>query len=80
MDKKRLTLSQAAKYVGVHPKTLQRLDRECVLKAKRTSTNRRYYTLQDMKNFKENRKSHAKKVLIKEITQAVEKYNGRMES
>ena len=37
-------LGQFAKLIGVHPKTLQRYDRENILKANRTDTNRRYYT------------------------------------
>ena len=33
-----------AKLIGVHIKTLQKWDREGVLKAHRTPTNRRFYT------------------------------------
>ena len=36
--------SEFAKLVGVSVKTLQRWDREGILKANRTLTNRRYYT------------------------------------
>jgi putative resolvase len=38
------TVSQFAKRVGVVVKTLQRWDRQGILKARRTITNRRYYT------------------------------------
>lgn len=36
--------SDFAELLNVSVKTLQRWDRENILKAKRTSTNRRYYT------------------------------------
>lgn len=41
---RRYTLSEFAELINVHPKTLQRLDRNSVLVASRTITNRRYYT------------------------------------
>ena len=37
-----------AKLAGVSVKTLQRWDREGILRAKRTPTNRRYYTQGDL--------------------------------
>ncbi len=40
--------SEFANKVGVCVKTLQRWDREGTLKAKRTATNRRYYTEEDL--------------------------------
>jgi putative resolvase len=42
------TISQFAKKVGVAVKTLQRWDREGRLIARRTLTNRRYYTDEDL--------------------------------
>jgi len=44
----RLTLRQACEYAGVHPKTLQRLDREGKLPAQRTNTGRRWYAPSDL--------------------------------
>lgn len=41
------TVSQFAKKLGVAIKTLQRWDRQGILKARRTLTNRRYYTDED---------------------------------
>ena len=41
-----------AELLGVSVKTLQRWDRENVLKAKRTPTNRRYYTYDQYLEFK----------------------------
>jgi excisionase family DNA binding protein len=43
MDHIGFPLSEAAKYLGPHPKTLQRMDRRGVLPAHRTSTGRRYW-------------------------------------
>lgn len=37
-----------AELLGVSVKTLQRWDRENILKAKRTPTDRRYYTSEDI--------------------------------
>ena len=42
---------QVAEKLNVHIKTLQRWDREGILKAKRTPTNRRYYTEQMLEEF-----------------------------
>lgn len=42
---------QVAERLNVTVKTLQRWDREGVLKAKRTPTNRRYYTEQMLEDF-----------------------------
>lgn len=39
-----LTTGAAAKYLGLHVRTLQRLDREGLLSAGRTATGRRYFT------------------------------------
>ena len=41
-----------AKLLGVSVKTLQRWDRENILKAKRTPTDRRYYTYEQYLEFK----------------------------
>lgn len=41
-----------AELLGVSVKTLQRWDRECILKANRTPTDRRYYTYEQYLQFK----------------------------
>jgi putative resolvase len=46
-----LTLGEAAKYIARHPKTLQAMDRSGVLRAKRTSTNRRYWLKKDLDRY-----------------------------
>lgn len=51
MNTEVLTLSEAGKYLGYHPKYLQQLDREGVLKASRTATNRRYYSKSQLDKF-----------------------------
>lgn len=80
MKKNQLTLSEAAKATGLHPKTLQRLDREGVFKAKRTCTNRRYYTYKDIETLRSKRAKVAKAQLAKEIVDAVGRYHARVES
>lgn len=44
-------LGEAAKYIGCHPKTLEKYDREGTLVAYRTKTNRRYYTKEQLDDF-----------------------------
>jgi DNA-binding transcriptional MerR regulator len=44
-------IKEAAKLLGYSVKTLQRLDREGILKANRTVTNRRYYTEKQLLKF-----------------------------
>jgi predicted site-specific integrase-resolvase len=51
MTRHGLTLKQAAEYLGRHPKTLQRLDKEGLLKAGRTQTDRRWYAQDDLDVF-----------------------------
>lgn len=80
MEQKELTLSEAAKALGVHPKTLQRMDRKGVLKAKRTPTNRRYYSLSDLAEFNRLKALGAKKDLVDDILAAVGRYHVRVES
>lgn len=46
-----LKLKEVARILNVHVKTLQRWDREGIFKAKRTPTNRRYYTEQMIEVF-----------------------------
>lgn len=43
--------SEAAKILNVSVKTLQRWDRENILNANRTPTNRRYYTEEQLTEF-----------------------------
>jgi len=51
MTHKGLTLSEAARYVSRHPKTLQAWDRKGILISGRTITNRRYWTKQQLDEF-----------------------------
>ena len=46
-EKEIYTTSQFAKKIGKHLKTLQMWDRKGIFKARRTPTNRRYYTHED---------------------------------
>jgi putative resolvase len=46
-----LKLKEVAEKLNVHVKTLQRWDREGILKAKRTPTGRRYYTKEMLEEF-----------------------------
>ncbi len=46
-----LTITEAARLVGLHVKTLQRWDRDGKWLAKRTSTNRRYYTQEQVDEY-----------------------------
>lgn len=48
---KRYKLGEAAKYIGRHPKTLEKYDNKGILKAYRTKTNRRYYTKKQLDDF-----------------------------
>ena len=43
-----LKVGEVAKMLGVTVRTIQRWDTECILKARRTITNRRYYLLEDI--------------------------------
>ena len=42
-------LGEMARKLDIHPQTLQRYDKKNIFKAKRTITNRRYYTDDDYK-------------------------------
>lgn len=42
-------LGEMARMLNIHPQTLQRYDKKNIFKAKRTTTNRRYYTYNDYK-------------------------------
>lgn len=44
-------IQQAAEFLNYHIKTLQRLDREGKLPARRTKTNRRFYLESDLLEF-----------------------------
>ncbi|HUW47264.1 MAG TPA: MerR family transcriptional regulator [Patescibacteria group bacterium] len=80
MKDKKFTLSEASNLLGLHPKTLQRMDRKGVLKAERTLTNRRCYNMQDIIEFKRMRVLEVKKNLVDDILEAVGRYHARMES
>jgi putative resolvase len=54
-------LSEAAKYLDIYPKTLQRWDRDGWLVAHRTQTNRRYYTQEQLDNWLNKKHETAKK-------------------
>jgi excisionase family DNA binding protein len=51
MDNIGLTTGRAARYLGLHPKTLQRFDREGRLPAQRTATGRRFWNKRDLDVF-----------------------------
>lgn len=48
---KKYKIGEMAEICGVSVKWLQRLDRSGVLPAKRTSTDRRYYTEEDVRKY-----------------------------
>lgn len=52
LDTKNYKPKEFAELVGVSVKTLQRWDRDGILKAYRTPTNRRYYTVDQYLQFK----------------------------
>ena len=56
-----LKISKAAEKLGVSVITLQRWDRDGILKAHRSSTNRRYYTEDQIYQFKVGNKKEIKK-------------------
>ncbi len=74
MKEDMLTLSEASKMLGLHPKTLQRMDRKGVLKARRTRTNRRYYTIKDLREFRRFQVLQARTDLVDEIIDAVVRF------
>lgn len=80
MKTQTLTLSEAARFLNIHPKTLQRMDRKGVLKAKRTLTNRRFYMMSDLIEYKRLKALDAKKDLVDDILEAVGRYHARVES
>ncbi len=47
-----VSISHVANYLGVHPRTLRIWDKEGMLIPKRTKSNRRYYTLNDIEEKK----------------------------
>lgn len=47
-----VSISHVANYLGVHPRTLRIWDKEGMLIPKRTKSNRRYYTLNDIEDGK----------------------------
>lgn len=51
-----ITVGKAAKILGVSIKTLQNWDNKGLLVAKRTPTNRRYYTRKQLEKFLNERK------------------------
>ena len=53
--KRRYKLGEFVDLLGVHPKTLQRYDREHKIIAYRTKTNRRYYTYEQYLEYLDNK-------------------------
>lgn len=62
-----LTLAEASKYLSLHPKTLQRLDRLGILKASRTPSNRREYPPMAIQAFKEEQWDKFEKKVYKVV-------------
>lgn len=56
--------NQFAKKIGVSISTLRRWDNENILKARRTQTNHRYYTDEDIQGYKETKDSDKKKLTL----------------
>ena len=61
---KNYKLSEAADYLGVYPKTLQKWDYAGKLIAHRTKTNRRYYTQEQLDNWLNKKKATAKQKIV----------------
>ena len=64
-----------AELIGVSVKTLQRWDREGILEANRTPTDRRYYTYDQYLQFKgiKTQKIYAKWLFMQEFLQRIER-------
>ena len=56
--------NQFAKKIGVSVSTVRRWDNENILKARRTQTNHRYYTDEDIQGYKETKESDKKKLTL----------------
>lgn len=56
--------NQFAKKIGISVSTLRRWDNEGILKARRTQTNHRYYTDEDIQGYKETKDSDKKKLTL----------------
>ena len=56
--------NQFAKKIGVSVSTLRRWDNENILNARRTQTNHRYYTDEDIQGYKETKDSDKKKLTL----------------
>lgn len=56
--------NQFAKKIGVSVSTLRRWDNENILKARRTQTNHRYYTDEDIQGYKEAKNNNKKKLTL----------------
>lgn len=71
-----------AELLGVSVKTLQRWDREGILKANRTPTNRRYYTYDQYLQFKgvniENEELSPQEELVQEIVSILHIFSCRL--
>ena len=76
MKDKMLTLSGAANYLGIHPKTLQKMDRDGRLKARRTDTNRRYYIKSELKKIKDKMDADKADRFTADVLKLVEKHYG----
>jgi len=74
MNSKMLTLSEAAEHLGVHPKTLQRLDRTGELRAARTITSRRVYSIAALDKFQKKRTMTRADELASKIIKVVRRH------
>lgn len=57
-----ITIGKAAKIIGVHVRTLINWDNKGLLVAKRTPTNRRYYTKDQLKEFSDGDKNKERSI------------------
>jgi putative resolvase len=56
MEEETYKPSAFARKIGVHIKTLQRWDKGGIFVARRTPTNRRYYTQEDYQKYRKEKK------------------------
>jgi len=80
MKDARLTLSGAANFLGIHPKTMQKMDRTGKLKACRTSTNRRYYLKSELQKIRSKMDSEKTDHFTADILRLVKKYYRRQDN
>jgi len=74
MKDSKLTLSKASHFLNIHPKTLQKMDRDGRLKAFRTKTNRRYYLKSQLQKIKDKIDKERDVKFLYNILKLVKKY------